>query len=72
MFSSQSRYALSTVYIKTSSKYWNLLNPKKDFYEEYKSARKEMADYQTAKQNVDRILGEKPLENEKEVEKERI
>ncbi len=31
-----------------------------------------MADYQTAKQNVDRILGEKPLENEKEVEKERI
>ena len=55
-----------------SAEYTALLNQKKDCYEEYKSARKEMVDYQTAKQNVDRILGEMPLENEKGVEKERI
>lgn len=40
-----------------SDKYAALLAEKKECYGEYKAARKEMLDYQTAKQNVDRILG---------------
>lgn len=40
-----------------SDKYAALLAEKKECYVEYKAARKEMLDYQTAKQNVDRILG---------------
>lgn len=40
-----------------SKEYAALLAEKKECYEEYKSARKEMIDYQTAKQNVDKILG---------------
>ena len=40
-----------------SKDYAALLAEKKACYEEYKAARKEMADYQAAKHNVDRILG---------------
>lgn len=38
-------------------KYAALLAEKKEYYEECKVAQKEMLDNQTAKQNVDRILG---------------
>lgn len=40
-----------------SEEYAALLAEKKECYEEYKAARKEMIDYQNAKHNVDRILG---------------
>lgn len=53
-----------------SEEYAALLAEKKERYEEYKVARKEMIDYQTAKQNVDRILGVLP-EQEKQKEQER-
>ena len=46
-----------------SSEYAALLAEKKERYEEYKAARKDMIDYQTAKQNVDRILGLEAMEN---------
>ena len=40
-----------------SEEYAAFLAEKKECYEKYKVARKEMIDYQNAKQNVDRILG---------------
>ncbi len=46
-----------------SEEYAALLAEKKERYEEYKVARKDMIDYQTAKQNVDRILGLEPVED---------
>lgn len=48
-----------------SEEYAALLEEKKERYEEYKTARKEMIDYQTAKNNVDRILGLTLSEQEK-------
>lgn len=53
-----------------TEEYAALLAEKKEVYEEYKTARKEMIDLQTAKQNVDRILGVTP-EPEKHKEPER-
>lgn len=53
-----------------TEEYAALLSEKKERYEEYKAARKEMIDLQTAKQNVDRILGIGP-EPEKQKEPER-
>lgn len=53
-----------------SAEYAALLAEKKARYEEYKAVRKEMIDYQTAKNNVDRILGLTPLAQEKEKTKE--
>lgn len=53
-----------------SAEYAALLAEKKEKYEEYKKARKEMIDYQTAKNNVDRILGLTPLEQGKKKQKE--
>lgn len=44
-----------------SKEYAALLAEKKERFEEYKSARKEMIEIQTAKQNVDKILGISPL-----------
>lgn len=40
-----------------SKEYAALLAEKKQCYEEYKAARQEMIEYQTAKRNVDMILG---------------
>lgn len=40
-----------------SEQYAALLAEKKACYEEYKAARQEMLDYQTAKQNIDKVLG---------------
>ncbi len=54
-----------------SQEYAALLAEKKECYEEYKAARKEMVDYQTAKHNVDIILGLEPQEAEKKKETER-
>ena len=50
-----------------SAEYAALLTEKKARYEEYKVARKEMIDYQTALNNVNKILGiEKPGQNKKQ------
>lgn len=49
-----------------SEEYAALLAEKKERYEEYQVARKDMIDYQTAKQNVDRILGLEPAEKEQQ------
>lgn len=49
-----------------SDKYTALLAEKKKCYEEYKAARKEMIDYQTAKQNVDQILGLEMSDNKRQ------
>ena len=54
-----------------SEEYAALLAEKKECYEEYKSVRKEMIDYQTAKQNVDRILGLALPEQEEQQKPER-
>ena len=54
-----------------SQEYAALLAEKKECYEEYKAARKEMIDYQAAKHNVDIILGLEPQEAEKKKETER-
>ncbi len=54
-----------------SEEYAALLAEKKECYEKYKAARKEMIDYQTAKQNVDRILGDGPAGQEKSQETQR-
>ena len=48
-----------------SEEYAALLAEKKERYEEYKAARKEMINYQTAKNNVDRILALTLSEQEK-------
>lgn len=40
-----------------SKEYEALLAEKKQCYEEYKAARQKMIEYQTAKRNVDMILG---------------
>ena len=53
-----------------SEEYAALLAEKKERYEEYKAARKDMIDYQNAKQNVDRILGLEPVENEQQKRQE--
>lgn len=54
-----------------SEEYAVLLAEKKACYEEYKTARKEMIEYQKAKQNVDTILGIDSSEQEKQKEAER-
>lgn len=54
-----------------SEEYAALLAEKKERYEEYKAAKKEMLDLGLAKQNVDRILGITPSEPEKQKETER-
>lgn len=54
-----------------SEEYAALLAEKKERYEEYKAAKKEMLDFGLAKQNVDRILGIAPPEPEKQKEPER-
>ena len=56
--------------VKFSEEHLAILVEKNAEYEEYRAARKEMIDYQTAKHNVDRILGLTPLEQEKENSKE--
>ena len=42
---------------KFSEEYVVFLAEKKECYEEYKAVRKEMLNYQTAQNNVDKILG---------------
>lgn len=53
-----------------SEEYAALLSEKKERYEEYKAARKDMIDLQNAKQNVDRILGLVPPDNEQQKNQE--
>lgn len=54
-----------------SEEYAALLAEKKACYEEYKTARKEMIEYQKAKQNIDTILGINLLEQEMQKEVQR-
>lgn len=54
-----------------SEEYAALLAEKKACYEEYKTARKEMIEYQKAKQNIDTILGIDLSEQEKQKEVQR-
>ncbi|MBO4213572.1 MAG: relaxase/mobilization nuclease domain-containing protein [Lachnospiraceae bacterium] len=53
-----------------NAEYAKVLQTKKDTYSEYKAARKEMKDYQTAKYNIDQFLKEEREERIKEQEKE--
>ncbi|MCM1560572.1 MAG: hypothetical protein NC123_13675 [Butyrivibrio sp.] len=53
-----------------SAEYAVLLAEKKEKYGEYKAARKEMIDYQTAKNNVDRTLGLESSEQERKKQQE--
>ena len=53
-----------------SAEYAALLAEKKAVYEEYKVVRKKMIDYQAAKNNIDKILGLTPPEQEKVKPKE--
>ena len=56
-----------------SQEYGELLAEKQTEYERYRQYRREMLDYETAKQNVDRILGleqpDKMRQSEKETER---
>lgn len=52
-----------------SAQYAALLAEKRNCYEEYKAVRKEMVGFQTAKQNVDRILGLEQLQQKREGQK---
>ncbi len=54
-----------------SKEYAELLSEKKACYEEYKTARKEMIEYQKAKQNIDRILGLELSKQESQKETQR-
>lgn len=47
-----------------SQEYGKLLEEKQALYEQYKTLRQDMIAYQTAKQNVDRILGMEAQEQE--------
>lgn len=47
-----------------SKEYAELLQEKQEQYEQYKALRQDMITYQTALQNVDRILGVEPPEQE--------
>ena len=47
-----------------NEEYAKLLAEKKACYEEYKKARQDMVDYQTARANVDKILGASSTEKE--------
>ena len=53
------------------AEYAQLLTEKKALYADYQKAREEMRSLQTAKANVDRILGENTLTVERESEKDR-
>lgn len=53
-----------------SKEYASLLAEKKEKYEAFKEARKTMVEYQTAKDNVDRILGTAPPKKEQEKNRE--
>lgn len=53
-----------------NEEYAKVLQAKKDTYSEYKVARKEMKDYQTAKYNIDQFLKEEHEERIKEQEKQ--
>ena len=52
------------------SEYAQLLSEKKAMYEDYQKARENMRSLQTAKANVDRILGDNSLTAERESEKD--
>ena len=49
-----------------SQEYAALLAEKKEQYAEYKAAKQDMIDYRTMKQNVDKILGLGPEEQERQ------
>ena len=52
------------------AEYAQLLSEKKAMYAEYQQAKNEMRSLQTAKANVDRILGDNSLTEERESEKD--
>ena len=54
-----------------NAEYGELLSLKKRLYAEYRQARKEMKDYQTAKYDIDRILNLNTEEQQKENQKKR-
>ena len=49
-----------------SQEYASLLAEKQEQYAEYRTLRQDMIDYRTMKQNVDRILGLEPMEQEQQ------
>ena len=49
-----------------SKEYAALLAKKQEQYAEYKALRQDMIDYRTMKQNVDKILGLEPEEQEQQ------
>jgi hypothetical protein len=53
--------------------YLSVLNDKKAIYQDYKNLRKEMLDYKTAKQNIERFLQieQKQIREEKSKEEQR-
>lgn len=53
-----------------SQEYAELLSEKQKGYEEYRAARQDMIAYQTAKANVDKILGLEQVEREQKRGKE--
>ena len=54
-----------------NAEYGELLRKKKALYEEYKTAKQEMKDYQTAKYDIDRLLNIDEEQEQKKEEKQR-
>jgi len=54
-----------------NAEYGELLKKKKSLYEEYKTAKQEMKDYQTAKYDIDRLLNIDEEQEKKKEEKQR-
>ena len=54
-----------------NAEYGELLRKKKALYEEYKTTKQEMKDYQTAKYDIDRLLNIDEEQEQKKEEKQR-
>ena len=54
-----------------NAEYERILSEKRKAYAEYRGARQEMKDYQTAKYNIDRFLEREAVDQERDHQKER-
>ena len=70
-FDEQGLKKLTTVK-SLQAEYALLLSEKKAMYADYQKAREDMRSLQTAKANVDRILGDNSLTAERETERDRL
>lgn len=56
---------------KANAEYETILSEKRKAYAEYREARQEMKEYQTASYNIDRFLEREAVDQERDYQKER-